>query len=222
LNSELKQQKYKSIHKIVNNIEYKLCTICNEFLPMNNEYFYKNKSNSMDGYNTWCKKCSITKATKNKQDNPERTRNYDKKQYKKRNEYFQRRNIEQRDYLRENLKRWYDNNADKVKEYRESRMMHKKHDMTEDELLELYDYAKYRCMYCGMTEEDAIKIYNQRLHKDHAYNDCGNGIENCILACMGCNCSKRDKDWDDWYNEANPRYTKRRYNKIFKWLMKFV
>jgi 5-methylcytosine-specific restriction endonuclease McrA len=73
-----------------------------------------------------------------------------------------------------------------------------------------------------MSEEDAIKKYKNRLHRDHAYNEGSNKIDNCVLACKGCNDSKRKKDWDEWYTEDNKRFSQERFDKIVEWLSKFT
>ena len=122
--------------------------------------------------------------------------------------------------MKEYNKEWRRLNKDKIKQYNLERS-HKSHDITNEELLELYDYADHSCMYCGRSENEALEIYNQKLHKDHAYNEGSNGIDNCILACKGCNCRKHTKDWDEWYTEDNPLYDETRFWKITKWLEGF-
>jgi 5-methylcytosine-specific restriction endonuclease McrA len=117
-------------------------------------------------------------------------------------------------------KEWEQNNKDKLKQYGLNHI-HKTHDITDDEINQLYEYCNASCMYCGMAEEEHKEIYGQKLHKDHAYNEGSNGIDNCILACKSCNSSKRDNDWDVWYTLDNPKYTEERYIKINQWLEKF-
>lgn len=118
-------------------------------------------------------------------------------------------------------KEWRDKNKDKVQQYNQQREMHKTHTISKEELKSLYDYADSKCMFCDMTEEFAKYLYGEKLHRDHAYNNGSNGIENCILACKGCNCSKHKKDWDEWFTPDNPIYDEINYNKIKTWLDSF-
>jgi len=67
----LRQEKFKQTHKLINGIDHKFCSQHGTFFPEESpwmpsitEYFYINKSNGIDGLNTWCKKCSIEKASK--------------------------------------------------------------------------------------------------------------------------------------------------------------
>jgi 5-methylcytosine-specific restriction endonuclease McrA len=76
-------------------------------------------------------------------------------------------------------------------------------------------------MYCGMTEVEAKQKFNERLHRDHAYNNGSNEIDNCILACKSCNCTKHKRDWDEWYTSELEFYSEERKNKIEQWLNKF-
>lgn len=202
----------------------KECKICNESFAATIEYFYKNKS-SKDGLNPYCKQCTINKSKKYQKDNPEWSVEYSKKAYQRKEQYFKDKAIR---WSRENEERakglqkeWRQNNPEKLKEYREERLFHKKHEISDDELNELYQYANHCCMYCGINETESLQLYNQKLHKDHAYNDGSNGIDNCILACKSCNSSKRDKDWIEWFTSDNPKYTDERYIMISEWLSKF-
>lgn len=109
-----------------------------------------------------------------------------------------------------------------MKQYRLNREMHKRHDISKDELSELFEYANYSCMYCGISEEESLKVFGEKLHKDHAYNDGSNGIDNCILACKSCNSTKHKKDWNEWYTPENEKFNPILFNKIIKWLNKFI
>jgi 5-methylcytosine-specific restriction endonuclease McrA len=122
---------------------------------------------------------------------------------------------------RDSRKQWWRNNPEKIKEYNDWTKMHKTHEITQEELNELYNYANHSCMYCGISEEESLTKYSQKLHRDHAINEGSNKIDNCILACRGCNVSKRDKDWEQWYVPTNPRYDQGRYRVIMEWLNNF-
>lgn len=115
------------------------------------------------------------------------------------------------------MRKWQAENKDKLKEYRENRYFTKNHDISNEELALLYDFSGSSCMYCGMSEEESLEMYKQKLHRDHAINYGSNGIENCILACKSCNSTKNDKDWDEWYLKADC-FNEERYRLIVEWL----
>ena len=61
-----------------------------------------------------------------------------------------------------------------------------------------------RCAYCGMTEEEHLKEYNEQLHQEH-FIPLSKGGEythnNIIPACKMCNSSKSNKNFFEWYPE---------------------
>jgi DNA primase len=207
---------------INNNLE-KLCNKCNSWLPCTKEYFYNNKLNKLDGLYPYCISCARVKAKEWAKNNYDQFRVNVRKQDinpSSKRKTILRKNTRQR-LSNGKQKEWQRNNKDKIQIYNLERKLHKNHNISKEELKELYDYANYSCMYCGIPEEEAKKQYGQKLHKDHAYNNGSNGIENCILACKGCNCEKHEQDWDEWYISANPKHTEERYNKIKNRLNKF-
>jgi 5-methylcytosine-specific restriction endonuclease McrA len=140
------------------------------------------------------------------------------KKYKRTEKY---RKIRRRQYIefKDKTKEWVDNNRDRVNGYSRKRNQNKNHNISDVELQELYEYCNYSCMYCGISEKEAIELYGQKLHRDHAYNNGSHGIENCVLACKQCNSSKRDLDWDDWFQYPNSKYSIEKFNKIKNWLI---
>jgi hypothetical protein len=217
---ERKQFNYNKCHKIINGVLHKQCSICKNWFPCTEEFFYTNKTNKNDGLKPYCKECEKNKNYERILNNYSDFKLYYKKytQGEKHKKYRQKNHEMMKDWLAE----WRRQNPDKCKEYRDSRKMHKDHEITEEELKVLYDYADSKCMYCGITEKQAIKKYKQKLHKDHAYNNGSNRIDNCVLACKGCNSDKHDKDWNEWFTSDNPRYTVERYNAIKEWLEMFI
>lgn len=210
---------YEDNHKNINGVEYKLCKRCEEFKPMNEEFFYKKKTNLTDGFDTYCKECAKEKAYEWILNNRKQFKK-NRSKYLKGEKYraFLERN---EDYYKNYRKEYVKNNKEKFKGYRENRLLHKNHDISSEELNELYAYCNSSCMYCGISEKEHLEKHKQKLHRDHAINDGSDGIDNCILACRSCNTSKSDKDWFEWYNENNHRYDKDRYEAIEDWLNMF-
>ena len=75
---ERKQWYYEQTHKIIDNIIHKQCTVCKEWCPDTEEYFYwRNKNKPEKGFQSECKKCS-SNTNNNRQ-----KANYDKyKEYR--------------------------------------------------------------------------------------------------------------------------------------------
>jgi hypothetical protein len=221
-----KQQQYKNTHKIINEVEYKLCNKHHIYfpdesawLPLTNDNFYKNNKNSIDGFYPYCKECCKKKSYKWIKDNPEKfKKNY--KKYMKTDSWkqYKKENNRKTKYI---MQKWRKDHPDLCKKYSENWRENKEHNINKEELEILYEYCNYSCMYCGMSEEKAIEKYNKKLFKDHFINDGDNTIDNCILCCNGCSSSKRDKDFFEWYNIKNPVYSVNRMNKIIAWINMF-
>jgi hypothetical protein len=227
-------RKYNEYHRIENGIEQKQCEDCKEWLDMNSKNFGSAKGNK-DGFNHKCRKCKkkhdreyyienqehIIETTKNWiLNNQEQYYNYiferGKNPSERRKKTLYNQSCKQK--FKGYPKEWARNNKDKVKKYRLNREQHKTHEISKEDLEILYEYAESKCMYCDMTEEYSIYYYGEKLHKDHAYNNGSNGIDNCILACKSCNCTKHTKDWDEWFTPENPIYDEVNYNRIKAWL----
>jgi hypothetical protein len=206
-------------------LDKKVCKDCLEIFPLNNEYFYKNKSSS-DGFNPYCKECTKKRSRKWAVNNQQQKKESQAEWYQdNRMRLLDKQktlDTKNKDVKKTYLSNWQKENKDRVREYQIERNIHKTHNISDEELNELYEYANDSCMYCGLTEQESLELYNQRLHKDHAYNNGSDRIDNCVLACKSCNGSKRTKDWDEWYIQDNPKYTYDRYLKIEEWLNKFI
>jgi hypothetical protein len=218
-----KQDKYDKEHMIIDNKIHKWCKVCLNWIEMNDNNFYKNKKNSTDGYHPECKRCSIKRTVKWQEENPEhyydivckRDKNPSPKRLKTINIGCTKQRLN--GYNRE----WARKNPDKMRGYRLTHESNKTHKISKKELNELYKYADFKCMFCDITEEYSKYYYGEKLHKDHAINNGSNGIDNCILACKGCNSSKHTKDWDEWFTPNNPIYDENNYNRIKEWFNKF-
>lgn len=207
---------YEENHKTINGVLYKQCSICGEWFPCTAEHFYKNNCSKQDGLFPYCKQCSITKAYRWKKANPERFKISEKKY--RQTEKFHNSDLKTSQKRAPVYAEWRRQNKDKVKKYNKK---HKKHELSEAELQQIYEYANSSCMYCGITETEAIELYKQRLHKDHAYHNGSDNISNCILCCKGCNSWKKKRNWDEWYTPDKSIFSQDRFDKIKFWIESF-
>lgn len=94
----------------------------------------------------------------------------------------------------------------------------KSHDITDVEWEKCLGHFNYSCAYCGITQEDAIKTYSNRLHREHVDCNGADDLSNCAPACKSCNSRKHTFELSEWYDSDNLTYTKKRYEKIINWL----
>lgn len=198
-------------------LEIKTCSICGEDKELSEYYFQNKKKANGDEYvyyQPYCKECTKNKSSNWIRDNHEKHLKA-KNKYNKSKKGRNSRNKYNVVYLKDGrYLQWQRENKEVVNSYSKNRNKHKSHDISNEELDELYEYCNSSCMYCGLSEEKHKELYSQVLHKDHAYNNGSNGIDNCILACKSCNSSKRDENWDIWYTPDNPKFTEERYVRI--------
>jgi hypothetical protein len=218
---------YNETHKTIDDVVYKLCSDFNEWFPMTEEFFYKNKSSS-DGFNPYCKEAAKIRARNRQLDNHEEYKEYvrnhhryNRKHNKKMIEYDRKHAREQKDsgYSKE----YYEKNKEYFKNYNQNRMLNKTHEFSDDEWIRCKEYFNNRCAYCGLHIDDHYIVYSGEskhtdLHREHVNHNGSNGIDNCVPACASCNYSKWAKELLEWYNEDNPNFTQERLDKIYKWL----
>jgi hypothetical protein len=230
---ERMQFNYDKCHKVIEEIVYKKCNICEEWFPCTEEYFYKSKCNKSDGLHPECKKCNIKKSNTWKSNNRERYLEIMREVNANEYAVIQRREWSRKN--RENGQRtiWETNNPDKVQQYRQYRQMHKTHDITEKQWIACKNYfrnenGEWCCAYCGLPISQHLvkrkgKLINMDFHKEHVDDAGSNGLENCIPSCGLCNSSKRKNSFEEWYNPNNKKlkeglYSEQRYKKIIIWL----
>jgi hypothetical protein len=211
-----KPRVYEECHKIVNGVIYKLCSDFNEWFPMTEEYFYRNKS-APDGFYPYCKEATKKRSLQWEKDNPERYKVHYTKRNRKPDFKEKMKKAANKQRLEGKQKEWRQSNPDKLREYNQK---HRDHDITDEEWFTCLDYFNNSCAYCGLSEDDQLKIYGHQLHREHVIHDGSNYIDNCIPACTKCNTSKHIKEFNEWYNQENEAYSKRRYNKIVNWMTK--
>lgn len=217
------KHKYEDYHKMQNGIEYKKCSIHNKWFPnedywfpCTNEYFYKNSKNSMDGLQPYCKQCSVKKARKWIDENPEKKLESNRKDAKKPQRRKQFRDNAKRQRIEGYQKEYQQNNPDKMREYGR-RNQNKKHKITKSEWDSCKVYFDYKCAYCEMSEENHKNLHNQQLHKEHVKHDGLKDLSNCVPSCKHCNSKKWQFDFKEWYKNYK-HYSEERYNRILKWI----
>lgn len=214
---------YEENHTIIDEIEHKKCSICENWFPMNKDYFYKNEANSIDGLHPYCKECTKEKASKWEKSNPEKRKKAKKRYDEKLERRLSRRETSKKFREEGRQRQWYRENKEKLTVYRVKRKMNRKHDISKEEWMKCKEYFNNQCAYCGLpVEEHFVKfkdeLIHNDLHKEHVNHKGSNKIDNCVPSCQSCNSSKWTYSIEEWYNNENPNYTKERLDKIYKWL----
>lgn len=221
---EYREAQYNKNHKIVDGIIYKKCSDCKEFLPMNDEYFYKTKYKS-DGYTGMCKKCNIKRSCE-----------YESKHKKEQSIRTKRWTRENKEHHYQLNKQWKENHKEAVRKYNDQYRksehgkakfrkygQRRKHDITNQEWDNCKKYFNYKCACCGLDiknhyvkRKGELKLFD--FHKDHVICDGKNDLSNCIPLCNHCNNRKKKKTINQFYNPKNHNYTYERYHKIYLWV----
>lgn len=171
-------------HIFKNGVEMKICTKCNNLLPLSN--FRKDKTKS-DGYYSSCKICSSKKDHNTYIKNP-------KKKYEKVLEYQIKTGLIKK-YKPYNPKYYSSDESKRKKRARDlnrrllKRNADAKSKITSDIIARIIKKYDGKCAYCG---KNCIKKY----HIDHKIplpKGGGNEFENLALSCPKCNLSKNDK-----------------------------
>jgi hypothetical protein len=220
-------RRWKIEMEVVINETKKKCTKCNEIYVANEDNFYKLKQTNKklgEHYklSSWCKKCTKKKNREWYVSNPEKIKVASDRYASQ--EYVKKRRRKRAAQAREEgkYKEWQQKNKEKIRQYNLERRMNKNHDITEQEWLDCLEFFRDSCAYCGISEQEALLEQGQRLHKEHLEHNGANDIANCVPSCRNCNSSKWEFEFDKWFNENNPIFSKRRYNKIIKWILSFT
>jgi hypothetical protein len=225
---ERRQERYNETHKEVAGIVYKKCTKHKEYfpnedewIPCTEEYFYKEKMNGTDGFNTYCKKCVVEKSCDWRTKNPERRKLLEQKYWLSSYGRLRRRNSEKRRRANGKAQEYQRTHKDKIKQYNKDRY-NKNHIIGKQEWEDCKKYFDYKCAYCGFPLENHYIKYRQEIrksdfHKEHVQHDGEKDLSNCIPACKDCNTSKWAFDMETWYRQQD-YFSEERLNKIHKWL----
>lgn len=211
---------YDETHKIIDKIQYKLCSDCNEWHPLNEDYFYRNKS-SPDGFNPYCKEATKRRSRKWNLDNYDRYKENRKKTEEKPRTKLLKREMNRKLASEGKRKQWQVNNKDKLYEYGRQRALHKTHEISKEEWEYCLEYFNHSCAYCGLAEKEHKELYNQKLHKEHVNPFGDNDLSNNIPSCKICNSKKHDFTLEEWYKEDNQLcgcFSEERLQKIIDWL----
>ena len=220
---ERKREKWAKRHKTENGIVYKWCTYGEHWVEENEDNFYINESNRIDGYYPYCIECAIADFLEWKKEHPEQYKESLKKHRRTKKYKDRERVLKQEQRESGYTLQWQRENKDKLKKNNEKRKQHKSHEISKEEWKECKDYFKnengeWCCCYCGLTEKEHKKLYKEQLHKDHAINEGSNTIDNGLPSCKICNSEKHTDDWNIWYTPENPKYDEKRYIRIVEWL----
>lgn len=207
--------------------KYKICTKCNEEFIASEDNFYKliyRTKTKGDYYklSSWCKSCTKKKNREWYIANPEKVKISSDKYASKEEVKQRRRKRAAQARVEGKQKEWQRNNKDRLYEYGLEKRMNREHEISDTEWYECLDFFNNSCAYCGISEGEAFDEYGQLLHKEHVEHNGANDITNCIPSCKGCNSQKWEFQFNEWYCEGNPVFSKRRYNKIIKWIMSFA
>lgn len=201
----------------------KECSICREVKGIECFYSYQRKNSLIEkniGYFSYCKDCAIEKSEKWNAENPEKRRRQIKDYHSKPETKIKNKEINRKYRERGDYREWQRNNKDKLDKYSQYRAENKYHEITKKEWEKCKGYFNDSCAYCGMTNDEAKRVYKNYLHKDHADHEGANDLSNCVPACKSCNSSKHVFILSVWYDEKNINFEESRLEKIYSWLNK--
>lgn len=182
-------------------MESKQCTICHEVKSLSEFYTRKvvtKKNGVRIKHVAECKSCNVQRYMKWREDNPEKYQvawdRYAQSDKRKQGKRQERKN--NREQYSEYHKQWRHNNPDKTKEYSEKRQerfnaVYK--DFKKNEWQDCLFFFDNCCAYCGS---------DGKLQREHIVPISKGGAHtalNVLPACKGCNASKYDSDFHDWY-----------------------
>lgn len=175
-------------------------------------------------------------------ENREHLASYSKDYYSKNREHclgyefnYRQRNKEMlatkdRIYYEENKERisqvkkeYYNDNPhiySKARHTRRSKLKEQVNDLTESQYNKTLDYFNNSCSYCGMSNDEHLETFNQKLHQDHIVpvNDNGGFTKgNIIPSCKTCNSSKNAKSFKKWY-KTYKHFNEGRYDNILSFI----
>jgi hypothetical protein len=214
---ERRLKKWIETHKNIDGVDHKICTKCNTYYQSTTEFFYHNKSNSLDGLHPYCKRCCLEESLEWREENRDAYLESCKRRNNKPAARIRIRKANKERRENGGYKNWQDKNKDKLRDYNSNRK-EKNHKISKKEWEECKSYFDNSCAYCGLTYEEHKQKYEEDLHKEHVDHEGANDLSNCIPSCRPCNSKKHTFSLDDWYNSSNEYYNESKLNKINNWL----
>ena len=169
----------------------------------NKNWYNANREQSLKNSKDWRQKNPDKVKKHNKEwykENKEKKLAQDKIHYKNNREYYKKKHRE-----------WQKKNPEKVRERarkrRDKKLAISEHYTTQDEQITLQEF-NHQCFNCGSTD---------RLEIDHHLclnNDNALTLENAVVLCKSCNCSKGQKDPKNFYNKAKLKKLEDKLTKI--------
>lgn len=218
--------KWNREHKLIDGIDHKICSRCDEYKVATENHFYKNKANSTDGLSPNCKVCSRKASNNYRIENDEWYKTYQKqwreenKEYK--NDLDRQWYQENKDYRREYLGGWQTEHPEKLRIYSADRKANKEHKISKREWEKCKEFFNDSCAYCGTHISEHYNYYKSELkwsdfHREHVNHEGANDLSNCVPSCKSCNNSKWVKSLEKWYMTSK-NFSDERLNKITEWL----
>lgn len=199
---------------------YKVCSSCKVKLPATEEFFYKCATGKY-GIKAMCKEC-VSKQAKKRYDSADR-QNYYQRNKKQRQEYGINYYRENRDDILKRASKYSAENRttiNRVKQIRRSRKKGLPVGLTEAQWIKIKEDFNNSCAYCGVTESEHMRLYDEKLNQEH-FIPLSKGGEythnNIIPSCRLCNLHKHAQDFFQWYPSFK-HYDKCRKEFILKYL----
>lgn len=168
----------------------KECIKCN--IVQDIESFSNSKS-SKDGKYSYCKSCSRQMCKKYYNENLEYYKKYRDENLEYHKEYSKKYYNENKEVILARIKKYHDENKELINE----KMKKERYGLYATELVKIKDKS---CEYCGMTNDEHLKKWNERLHtyrpsKEDKQNkapdlNVNNDIPNLQTFCRSCRLKK--------------------------------
>lgn len=204
---------------------YKKCSACEINKELSSENYSKHSRNR-DGFNTQCKECAGERDAARYKESKDAISIQKKVYYqenkegmKKKQRIYQKHN---REAQRERERKWRIENPHKkrvIAQRRLTREVNAPSTLTNEEWDEARRHFKYACAYCGISEEEHLKINKEVMNQDHfipLLSGGGHSKCNIIPSCRTCNSSKGGRDFTEWYYEHDS-YKEERLVKILSY-----
>ena len=189
----------------------KKCNKCGVSKPATTEYFHRHRRQK-DGLDGTCKDCKRELGAKRYKEKRDEILNQKKDYYERAKD---KRLAYQKDYYANNIedhqrreRYWRKNNALKrriISERRRSLENSVLSNLTEKEWEDTLEYFNHSCAYCGITQDEHLKKFNERLHQEHIVPLTDGGTytkDNIIPSCRKCNSTKGRQNFDYWYRNS--------------------